>query len=44
MPSTYTTLGDPDQLKQMGNLLTLLEEDEDVQGVWHNLENDEDLP
>ena len=44
VPSTYTTLSDPEQLKQMGNLLSLLEEDDDVQGVWHNLENDEDLP
>ena len=27
----------------MGQLLDLLEEDEDVQNFWHNLENEEDL-
>ena len=25
-------------------VLDMLDEDDDVQGVWHNLENDEDLP
>ncbi|MBQ3999384.1 MAG: YebC/PmpR family DNA-binding transcriptional regulator, partial [Oscillospiraceae bacterium] len=44
VPSTYTALNDEEQLKQMGTLLSLLEEDDDVQGVWHNLDNEEDLP
>ena len=44
VPSTYTALSGEDQLKNMGLLLDLLDEDDDVQGVWHNLENDEDLP
>ena len=44
VPSTYTALSDPDQLKNMGTLLNMLDEDDDIQGVWHNLENDEDLP
>ena len=33
----------PDDLKKMGLLLTILEEDDDVQNIWHNLENEEDL-
>ena len=44
VPSNYTALSNPDQLKQMGTMLELLEEDDDIQGVWHNLENEEDLP
>ena len=34
---------DPDDLKKMGLLLDHLEEDDDVQNVWHNVENEEDL-
>ena len=44
VPSNYTALSNPDQRKQMGTMLELLEEDDDIQGVWHNLENEEDLP
>ena len=40
---TYTALSDPDDLKKMGILLDHLEDDDDVQNVWHNLENEEDL-
>ena len=43
IPSTTTTLSDPDDLKRMGRLLDALEEDEDVQNFWHNMENEEDL-
>ena len=43
VPSTYTSLTDPDDLKKMGILLDHLEDDDDVQNVWHNLENEEDL-
>ncbi len=43
LPSTTVTLSDADDLKRMGQLLDLLEEDEDVQNFWHNLENEEDL-
>ena len=43
VPSTYTALSDPDDLKKMGILLDHLEDDDDVQNVWHNLENEEDL-
>ena len=44
VPMTTTTLTDPDQLKQMGKLLEALEDNDDVQNVWHSLENEEDLP
>ncbi len=43
VPSTRTALADPEDLKKMGLLLDYLEEDDDVQAVWHNLENEEDL-
>ena len=38
VPSTYTALSDPDDLKKMGILLDHLEDDDDVQNVWHNWE------
>lgn len=43
VPSTRTALTDPDDVKKMGQLLDYLEDDDDVQNVWHNLENEEDL-
>lgn len=43
IPASYTALTDPEDMKKMGQLLDHLEEDEDVQSVWHNLENEEDL-
>ena len=36
VPSTYVTLTDEDALKKMGLLLEHLEDDDDVQNVWHN--------
>ncbi len=44
IPVSYTRLEGEENLKNMSNMLDLLEDDDDVQGVWHNLENDEDLP
>ncbi len=44
VPSNYTRLSDEEQLKKMGLLLEHLEDNDDVQNVWHNLENEEDLP
>lgn len=43
VPSTQTALTDPEDLKKMGLLLDHLEDDDDVQNVWHNMENEEDL-
>ena len=44
VPMTTTRLTDPEQLKLMGKLLDSLEDNDDVQNVWHSLENEEDLP
>ncbi len=38
VPSTYTTLTDEDHIKKMGLLLETLEDNDDVQNVWHNWE------
>ena len=36
VPSTYTALTDEDQLKKMGLLLEAMEDNDDVQNLWHN--------
>jgi YebC/PmpR family DNA-binding regulatory protein len=38
---TTTTLTDPDQIKNMGKLLEVLEDNDDVQNVYHSWENEE---
>ena len=38
VPSTYTTLTDEDHIKKMTLLLENLEDNDDVQNVWHNWE------
>ena len=38
VPSTYTTLTDEDHIKKMGLLLDALDDNDDVQNVWHNWE------
>jgi YebC/PmpR family DNA-binding regulatory protein len=38
IPSNYTALDDEEQVKKMTLLLDLLEDNDDVQNVWHNLE------
>ncbi len=38
VPSTYTTLTDEEQIKKMGLLLDALEDNDDVQNVYHNWE------
>ena len=43
VPTTTTTLTDPDQMANMAKLLDALDDDDDVQNAWHNLENEEDL-
>ncbi len=42
-PSTYTKITDEDTLKMLSLLFDYLQEDDDVQNVWHNLENPQDL-
>jgi len=41
MPSTYVTLTDDQQISKMQKLLDMLDDNEDVTGVWHNWENQE---
>jgi YebC/PmpR family DNA-binding regulatory protein len=36
IPSTYTELTDEEQIKKMTCLLEMLEDNDDVQNVWHN--------
>ena len=43
IPSTYTTIDDPELREKMNRLLDALEDNDDVQEVYHNWENpDED--
>ena len=43
IPSTTTVLTDEAQMASMAKLLDALEDNDDVQNVWHNLENEDDL-
>lgn len=43
VPVSRVALAKEDELKRMAQLLEHLEEDDDVQDVWHNLENEDDL-
>jgi YebC/PmpR family DNA-binding regulatory protein len=40
VPSTYTNLEDEDAIRKMGLLLEHLDDNDDVQNVWHNLEEE----
>lgn len=42
IPSTYITLTEEEQMKKMRLLLDMLEDNDDVQEVFHNWENEED--
>ena len=41
VPSTYTKLTDEEHIKKMGLLLETLDDNDDVQNVWHDWEMDE---
>ncbi len=43
VPQTTTALTDAEQKVKMRRLLNALEDDDDVQEVWHNLENEDDV-
>ena len=43
VPATTTAITDEDNQKLMAKLLDALDDDDDVQNTWHNLENEEDL-
>ena len=38
VPQTMTTIDDPDMQAKMEKLIDMLEENDDVQSVWHNWE------
>lgn len=42
IPSTYTKLTSEDDLKNMNRLLDMLDDNDDVQNVFHNWENDDE--
>ena len=39
IPSNYTLLSSEEQVKNMNKLLELLDDNDDVQNIWHNCEN-----
>ena len=41
IPTTYVTLTNEDDIKKMTRLLEMLEDNDDVQEVWHNWEGEE---
>ena len=40
VPQNYTKLENEDDVKNMQKLLDMLDDDDDVQNVWHNWEQD----
>ncbi|MBO5065331.1 MAG: YebC/PmpR family DNA-binding transcriptional regulator [Clostridia bacterium] len=42
IPQTYTRLEDEDSMKNMSKMLDMFEENDDIQGVWHNWENEDE--
>jgi len=41
VPQSYISLTDEDDIKSMDKMLEALEENDDVQNVWHNWDNEE---
>lgn len=42
IPSTYVSLTNPDELTAMGKMLDMFDDNDDIQGVWHNCDNMDD--
>lgn len=42
IPQTYTRLEGEDNIKNMSKMLEMFEENDDIQGVWHNWENEDE--
>ena len=40
VPQTYVTMTGEDDVKNMNKLIDMLEDNDDVQNVWHNWDND----
>ena len=41
IPDNYVKLSNPDDIKNLNRILDLLEEDDDVQAVYHNWEEED---
>ena len=41
IPQTMTNISDPELSEKMVSLLDMLEDDDDVQNVWHNWDEEE---
>ena len=41
IPQTTANLSDPEAVEKMESLLDMLEDDDDVQNVWHNWDEEE---
>lgn len=41
VPQNYIKLTDPDDIKNMEKMLDLMEDNDDIQNVWHNWDNEE---
>lgn len=42
IPTTYTRLDDPEAIKNMGKMIEMFEDNDDIQAIWHNWENEDD--
>lgn len=42
VPTTYTRLDNPDDINNMGRMLEMFEDNDDIQEVYHNWENEDD--
>jgi len=40
VPQNYQKLEDPEQIALMEKLIDIMEDDDDVQNIWHNWDND----
>lgn len=42
VPTTYTKLNNEDDITNMNKMLDMMEDNDDIQNVWHNWENDDE--
>jgi len=40
VPQNYQKLDNPDDIKNMEKMIDIMEDDDDVQAVWHNWDQD----
>ena len=41
IPSTMTAIEDPDLIIKMGKMLEVMDDNDDIQNVWHNWDNED---